>query len=116
VALPLYVAITIGWLAITRKALEGRRDPPLSGPEAMVGDRAVVASVRDQRADARYKGESWQAVSSLPLRAGEQVLIEAVEGLTLRVVPDDESARTAGGDENVDEEDLTGSERLSPSS
>ncbi|MCL7453085.1 MAG: NfeD family protein [Anaerolineae bacterium] len=32
-----------------------------------------------------YHGETWRAVSSVPLHPGQRVVIEAVEGLTLHV-------------------------------
>lgn len=116
VALPLYVAIAVGWLAITRKALAAQHEPPISGPEAMVGDRAVVTSVGDKRAQARYRGESWRAESSLPLRAGEPVLIESVDGLTLRVAPHGAHEASRSAHDTLDAADLAGSDSTPPSS
>jgi membrane protein implicated in regulation of membrane protease activity len=86
-ALLLYVPVVIGSLAIARKAMRGQGEPPASGREAMAGEEAVVTSVENGHAGVRYKGETWRAVSDRPLQPGQQVLIKAVEGLTLRVSP-----------------------------
>jgi membrane-bound serine protease (ClpP class) len=97
VALALYVPIAIGSLVIARKVMQAQREPPASGPETMVGDQAVVTTVDSQVAEVHYRGEIWRAVSSQPLHAGEPVRIEAVEGLKLRVAPEDESVHTENG-------------------
>lgn len=92
--LPLYLPIAIGSLAIARKVMQAQREPPASGQEAMVGDGAVVTSVGDGEAGVHYQGEIWQVVSSQPLHSGQQVVVEAVEGLTLRVAPQNEALHT----------------------
>lgn len=86
-ALPLYLPIAIGSAAIARKAMRAQRQPAANGEEAMLGDRAVVVSVENRAAWVHYRGENWRAVSSHTLHRGQQVVIEDVEGLTLRVVP-----------------------------
>ena len=97
VALPLYVPIAIGSLAIARKVMRAQREPPVSGREAMAGKEAVVTSVDHGQAEVHYKGETWRAVSYQPLQTGEKVLIEAVEGLKLWVAPEDESVHIGNG-------------------
>jgi membrane protein implicated in regulation of membrane protease activity len=47
----------------------------------------VVASAGEGQAEVQYHGETWQAISSEPLHPGQAVVIEAVEGLALRVTP-----------------------------
>jgi membrane protein implicated in regulation of membrane protease activity len=86
-ALPLYLPIAISSLAIARKAMQAQHLPLVNGKEAMLGDRAVVVAVSGRKADVHYRGETWHALSSQPLHPGQQVIIEAVEGLTLRVIP-----------------------------
>lgn len=56
-----------------------RRTP--TGAEALVGRTAVVANPRQ----VRIVGELWQARSERPLVPGEEVVVRAVEGLTLVV-------------------------------
>jgi membrane-bound serine protease (ClpP class) len=96
-ALLLYLPIAIGSLAIARRAMRAQRGPPASGQEAMAGAQAVVTSVANGQAEVHYKGETWRAVSPQPLQTGEKVLIEAVEGLTLRVSPKDKSMHSENG-------------------
>jgi membrane-bound serine protease (ClpP class) len=96
-ALLLYVPIAIGSLVIARKFMRAQREPPASGRESMAGAQAVVTSVAKGQAEVHYKGETWRAVSSQPLQTGEKVLIEAVEGLTLRVSPQNGSVDSENG-------------------
>jgi membrane protein implicated in regulation of membrane protease activity len=86
-ALPLYVLILIGSLFGYWKALQAQHLPPRTGGRAMIGDRAVVIKVRRGKNQVQYRGEIWDAVCPEPLRRGQEVIIESVDGLTLRVVP-----------------------------
>jgi membrane protein implicated in regulation of membrane protease activity len=58
-----------------------RRRKSAVGPEALVGQKAVVATPTQ----VRVSGELWEARSDAPLRVGEAVVVQAVEGLTLVV-------------------------------
>jgi membrane-bound serine protease (ClpP class) len=57
-----------------------RRRSPV-GAEALVGQTAVVATATQ----VRVAGELWEARSDAPLRMGDQVVVRAVDGLTLVV-------------------------------
>jgi membrane-bound serine protease (ClpP class) len=57
-----------------------RRRSPV-GAEALVGQTAVVAT----STQVRVAGELWEARSDAPLRVGEQVVVRAVDVLTLVV-------------------------------
>jgi membrane protein implicated in regulation of membrane protease activity len=87
VALPLYVIILVGSLAIYWKILKAQRKRPVMGQRAMIGDRARVINVQGSEIEVDYEGEIWRAASLLPVQPGQQVIIEAVDGLTLRVAP-----------------------------
>jgi membrane protein implicated in regulation of membrane protease activity len=50
-------------------------------PQQIVGMEGVVR----QGGMVFVRGELWQAESDAPLRPGEHVLVEALEGLSLRV-------------------------------
>src|SRR5919201_2639293 len=57
-----------------------RRQSPV-GADALVGQRAVVASP----GQVRVAGELWEARSDEPLSVGDEVVVHAVVGLTLEV-------------------------------
>src|SRR5215831_21094100 len=58
-----------------------RRRKSAVGPEALVGQKAVVATPTQ----VRVAGELWEARSDAPLRVGEEVMVREVDGLTLVV-------------------------------
>lgn len=60
---------------------------PAIGVEAMVGRIATAREDLQPRGHVDLDGEIWQAEAMEPVRAGEKVLVRAVEGLTLRVEP-----------------------------
>ena len=60
-----------------------RRRRAVTGSEALVGRRAIVASPTH----VRIAGELWQARSEGALVPGEEVEVSAVDGLTLEVRP-----------------------------
>jgi membrane protein implicated in regulation of membrane protease activity len=57
-----------------------RRRSPV-GAEALVGQTAVAVTPTQ----VRVAGELWTARSEAPLRAGEEVVVRAVDGLTVIV-------------------------------
>jgi membrane protein implicated in regulation of membrane protease activity len=58
-----------------------RRRKSSVGVEALVGQRAVVATP----SQVRVAGELWNVRSDAALRVGEEVVVSAVDGLTLVV-------------------------------
>ncbi len=87
IALPLYVLGVIISLAIYWKIIVAQRRGPTIGKRAMIGGKAVVVKAQADGTEVEYQGETWQAVSSQPLQAGQTVIIEGVDGLILRVKP-----------------------------
>jgi membrane protein implicated in regulation of membrane protease activity len=87
IALILYIPILLGSLAGFLKVLHAQRQPRMTAEEAMVGAVAVVIEVRKGEALVEYQGEIWRAASTVPLHPHDKVLIEAVNGLRLTVVP-----------------------------
>lgn len=59
-----------------------RRRRAATGAEALIGQEAIVSSMPTQ---VRIAGELWEARSDRPLRPGEEVVVRAVDGLTLVV-------------------------------
>lgn len=87
VALPLYMAMLVVSLGIYWKIIQAQRRRPVIGKRAMIGDRAVVVRVDGDGVEVECEGEIWRAVSPEPLHQGQQVIIESVDGLILRVAP-----------------------------
>ena len=86
-AIPLYGIILLGSLYAYWKALKALRQPRVMGRGAMAGQGAVVVRVEKDKVEVAYQGEIWKALSSQTLQPGQQVIIESVEGLVLRVRP-----------------------------
>ena len=59
-----------------------RRRRAATGAEALIGQKAIVSSTPTQ---VRVAGELWEARSDRQLRPGEEVVVRAVDGLTLVV-------------------------------
>jgi membrane protein implicated in regulation of membrane protease activity len=97
IALPLYVLAVIISLVVYGKVKGAQTKAPIIGERAMVGDHAVVARVDGDGVEVEYKGEIWRAISPDPLQQGQKVMIKAVEGLTLKVVPLKPGERGQGG-------------------
>ncbi|MGB5133234.1 MAG: nodulation protein NfeD [Steroidobacteraceae bacterium] len=68
-------------------AMRARRRPVSTGREQMVGDSAEAVSAFNGKGQVRIYGELWNAVSAVPVAAGQQVRIDRVQGLTLFVSP-----------------------------
>lgn len=62
--------------------------PVKSGSEMMIGHGALALTAIDSRAGTvLIEGERWNAVSEVPITAGETVEVTAMKGLTLHVKP-----------------------------
>ena len=91
VAMIAAVLVTGGWLAIaTRKSLEARRRQIASGSEALCGRPGVVRSWNGEGGQVFVDGALWRARLSVleedeQLDAGDAVVVERVNGLTLAV-------------------------------
>lgn len=78
-------AVVLG--GIVYFAIRMRRRPVVSGREAMIGIEALA--LEDFVADGwvRAAGERWRAHSAVPVRRGQRLVVESIEGLTLGVRP-----------------------------
>jgi membrane-bound serine protease (ClpP class) len=91
VSLPLVVSAVVilggGLVLVITRTSQVRHLPPQTGREAMIG---VSGEAREQlapRGMVFVQGALWEAESDEPISAGEQVVVDAVDGLTLRVHP-----------------------------
>ena len=64
-----------------------RRKKIVSGSEYLIGARGVVVAWDKQAGQVRVEGETWAGKSAEPISAGQNVEVQAREGLTLQVVP-----------------------------
>jgi len=91
--------ITLGVLSLVtayvigRKVLAAHRDQPVrAGREELIGAGAEVRSSLDPEGQVWIEGALWRARlagdGATPLRPGDRVTVEAVEGLTLVVRPE----------------------------
>jgi membrane protein implicated in regulation of membrane protease activity len=62
-----------------------RRYPVRTGAEGLVGERGEVIVRCAPLGRVRLRGEIWNARSEEPVESGEEVCVEAVDGLTLVV-------------------------------
>ena len=86
-ASPLYIVVFVGSLGIYWKILQAQRRRPVTGKRAMIGGQAVVVRAEGNEVEVDYQGEIWRAISPEPLHQGQHVIVEAIEGLSLRVTP-----------------------------
>lgn len=96
-------------IAVIGLALRARSRPVVSGAEQLIGQVATVSTPLDRHfANVRVHSELWRAHTSRPLKAGEEVKVTAVDGLTLEVEP--VAAEQPGDDdENLDTTGTSGS-------
>lgn len=99
--------ITLGVLSLItsyvvgRKVLAAHRDEPVrTGSEELIGSRAEARTPLDPEGQVWIEGALWRARlvgDGGPLRPGDRVVVEAVDGLTLIVSPVPAAARAEEG-------------------
>jgi membrane-bound serine protease (ClpP class) len=70
-------------------ALKARRRPVVSGQEEMIGASGTALAAIDREGWAQVRGENWRVVTAAPLASGQKLRVTGIDGLTLRVEPDD---------------------------
>ncbi|HEU4416803.1 MAG TPA: nodulation protein NfeD [Candidatus Angelobacter sp.] len=85
----LAVAIPIGIITVFLMsiALKARKSKVVTGEQGMIGQIALVCSPLAPSGKVFVHGELWDAVASVPVPAGSQVIVRSVENLILRVDP-----------------------------
>ena len=94
--LPAVIVLTAGVLLLGRMALAAQRLPPVTGADALIGQRAQARSaiIPGVPGHVAIHGELWRAESDTAMEAGAYALVTAVNGLTLTVAPDTSLTRT----------------------
>jgi membrane-bound serine protease (ClpP class) len=81
-------AVSLGLsLLVLRLAVKSRERPVVTGIEEMIGMAGQVEDWSGSRGHVFVHGESWNAVSPIPLSPGAPVRVTRVDGLTLTVTP-----------------------------
>jgi membrane-bound serine protease (ClpP class) len=78
----------IAMVLILRMATRARSRPVSTGIGELLGHRAIACGGFQERGSVRIRGETWQATSAAPVQAGQALIVESIEGLTLKVKPE----------------------------
>ena len=91
----------VAFYVVTRKVIEAHREQPIrTGTEELVGASGEARSTIDPDGQVWLAGTVWGARladAAGPVRLGDRVTVEAVDGLTLVVRPQPPSAQTSRG-------------------
>ena len=68
--------------------MKARKRPVVSGREEMIGAAGEVLEDLEREGWARVHSESWRVRSRVPLKAGQRIRVEGMDGLVLDVVPE----------------------------
>ena len=85
----LAVSIPLGLITafLMSAAVRARRNKVVTGRQGLIGEIGVAETTLSPAGKVFVHGELWDAVSTAPITAGEQVIVRQVDGLTLRVDP-----------------------------
>jgi len=81
------LASAAGFMGLVWLAMRARKRPVVSGIDELLGQVAVALADFQGRGTVRIRGEIWQAESAAPIRRGQSVRVQALDGLVLTVVP-----------------------------
>jgi membrane-bound serine protease (ClpP class) len=89
VILPVVAVVAAGVLGLGRLALHAQRQRSVGGAEALIGKIGVALTPIGSGVvgQIRIHGEIWRAISTRDVAAHQQVIVTAIEGLTLQVQP-----------------------------
>jgi membrane-bound serine protease (ClpP class) len=59
----------------------------VTGEQGLIGEVGVAQTQLSPAGKVFVHGELWDAISTMPISAGEQIVVRQVDGLTLRVDP-----------------------------
>jgi membrane-bound serine protease (ClpP class) len=85
----LAVSIPLGLITafLMTIALRARRNKVVTGEQGLVGEVGIAQTALAPSGKVFVHGELWDAVSAVPVPAGERIVVRQVDGLTLRVDP-----------------------------
>jgi len=68
-------------------AVRARRNKIVTGKQGLIGEIGIAETTLAPAGKVFVHGELWDAVSAVPVPAGERIIVRQVDGLTLRVDP-----------------------------
>jgi len=85
----LAVSIPLGLITafLMSIAVRARRNKVVTGEQGMIGEIGIAQTTLAPAGKVFIHGELWDAVSTVPVPAGERIVVRQVDGLTLRVDP-----------------------------
>jgi len=92
-SIPMIVSLAVAsaafFMVVLRMAVSIHRHAVVSGAEQMIGSRGEAMEDFTVEGRVRSHGEIWNARTSVPVRQGQPVRITALEGLTLKIKPEE---------------------------
>ena len=88
-ATALAVSIPLGIITafLMSIAVRARRNKVVTGEQGLIGEIGIAQTTLAPAGKVFVHGELWDAVSPVPIPAGERIVVRQVDGLTLRVDP-----------------------------
>jgi len=85
----LAVSIPLGMITafLMSIAVRARRNKIVTGEQGLIGEIGIAQTALAPAGKVFVHGELWDAVSTVPVSAGGQIVVRQVDGLTLRVDP-----------------------------
>ena len=68
-------------------AVRARRNKIVTGQQGLIGEIGIAETMLTPSGKVFVHGELWDAVATVPVSAGEQIIVRQVDGFTLRVDP-----------------------------
>ena len=84
---------SLAFMMVLVLALKARRRPVVSGQEELLGASAEAVEDFEQEGYVHLHGENWRAISSVPVKKNQQLIVSKVDGLTLHVVPAEQNPK-----------------------
>jgi membrane-bound serine protease (ClpP class) len=66
-------------------AIRARRNKVVTGKQGLIGELGIAETMLAPAGKVFVHGELWDAVSAVPIPAGERIVVRQIDGLTLRV-------------------------------
>ncbi len=85
----LAVSIPLGLITafLMSIAVRARRNKIVTGKQGLIGEIGIAETLLAPAGKVFVHGELWDAVSTVPVPAGAQIVVRQIDGLTLRVDP-----------------------------